>query len=177
MTNQQLLDRLAFDEAISGVEILKEAQPEPGMAFVVASVNTDTLGTIIVPFVIPDNEDCIFTPRDWQAGYTANFTLADVMGVDWRVDDTDQEAIILNGLPRTLAGAAQSLKVAARRRFAKELKAARAAKGYTIRDVEAASGIPHSQYCRIEAGRGNPTFDSLVRLAAVLDTTFTIGGD
>lgn len=177
MTNQAILDRLAFDEAISGVEILKEEHPEPGMTFVVASVNTDTLGTIIVPFVIPDNEDCVFTPRDWQAAYTANFSLADIADVEWRIDDTDQEAVILNGLPRTFAGAAQSLKIAARRRFAKELKAAREVKGYTIRDVETVSGIPHSQYCRIEAGRGNPTFDSLVRLAAALDTTFTIGGD
>ncbi|WP_353937288.1 helix-turn-helix domain-containing protein [Paramuribaculum intestinale] len=56
------------------------------------------------------------------------------------------------------------------------MKAARLAKGLTLKDLDALTGIPYSRLSRIEGGRDNPTFDGLVRLAVTLDTTFAIGG-
>lgn len=178
MTNQELLDRLSFDEAISGVEILKEEHPESGVTFVVAEIQTDTLGAMIVPFIIPDNEDWIFTPWDWQDGqFTANYHIDDVQDVEWRVNDTNQIGYIVNGLPRLLTGTpAESSKVSSRKSLGAQLKQARLAKDLSLRNLERLADIPYSQLCRIERGAGNPTLDSMTRLAAILDTTFVISG-
>lgn len=178
MTNQELLSRLSFDEAISGAKILKEEHPESGVTFVVAEVQTDALGAMIIPFIIPDNEDWIFTPWDWQDGLlTANFTLDDVQDIEWRVNNTNQIGYVINGLPRLLTGTStESIKTASRKAFGAQLKRARLAAGLSLRDLAHLAGVPHSQLCRMERGAGNPTLDSMARLAVILDTTFAVSG-
>lgn len=176
MTNQGLLDRLSFDETISGAKILKEEHPESGVTFVVTEVQTDALGAMIVPFVIPDNEDWIFTPWDWQDGrLTSDFCLDNAQDIEWRVNNTDQIGSVVNGLPRLLTGTpTESTKLASRKAFGAQLKRARQAKGLSIRGLSRLSNIHYSPLCQMERGACNPTLDTMTHLAAILDVTFTV---
>ena len=181
MTNQELYDRLTdFDESIVPAQIMCEEHPEPGVTTVVAMLYADPgPRSMIVPLVIPDDKDWLFTPRDWQSFdvFALNQNLsACIQATDWRVNDTDTPGFIVNGLPRLLNDAPVQLKTVARKRLGEDVKAARLAKGLTLKDLDALTGIPYSRLSRIEGGRDNPTFDGLVRLAATLDTTFVIGG-
>lgn len=54
-----------------------------------------------VPFIAYNGEDFIFTPWDWQA-FDENCTAEEVCDIEWRVNDTDHKAIIMDGLPRVL---------------------------------------------------------------------------
>lgn len=181
MADEELYNRLtAFDENIISARILCEESPEKGVTVVVAEVWAEPGPHVMyVPFVIPDNEDCMFTPRDWQSFdvFALNQDLsACIQTTEWRVNDTDTPGFIVNGLPRLLNNAPVPLKIVARKRLGEDVKAARLAKGLTLKDLDALTGIPYSRLSRIEGGRDNPTFDGLVRLAATLDTTFMIGG-
>lgn len=181
MTDEELLNRVtSFDESVCSAHVAFEEHPEPGVTTVVAWLYSDPgLQLTIVPFVIPDNEEWMFTPRDWQSFnvLALNKDLgACIQATEWRVNDTDTPGFIVNGLPRLLNDAPVPLKIVARKKLGEDVRAARLAKGLTLKDLDALTGIPYSRLSRIEGGRDNPTFDSLVRLAATLDTTFAIGG-
>ncbi|WP_304612576.1 helix-turn-helix domain-containing protein [Paramuribaculum intestinale] len=181
MTDEELLNRVtSFDESFFSAHIALEEHPEPGVTTVVAWLYSDPGPQLtIVPFVIPDNEEWMFTPRDWQSFDVLALYKdlgAYIQATEWRVNDTDTPGFIVNGLPRLLNDAPVQLKVVARKKLGENIKAARLAKGLTLKDLDALTGIPYSRLSRIEGGRDNPTFDGLVRLAVTLDTTFAIGG-
>lgn len=58
-------------------------------------------------------------------------------------------------------------------RFAGQLTRLRKEKGYSIRQLAAASGLEYSQIQRIEKGRVNFAFTTLVALAQGLDIDLT----
>ncbi|WP_289736053.1 helix-turn-helix domain-containing protein [Paramuribaculum intestinale] len=183
MADEELLSRVeSFDESFFSAHIALEEHPEPGVTTVVAWLYSDPGSELtIVPFVIPDNEEWMFTPRDWQSFKFNALALykdlgACIQATEWRVNNTDTPGFIVNGLPRLLNDAPVQLKIVARKKLGEDIKAARLAKGLTLKDLDALTGIPYSRLSRIEGGRDNPTFDGLVRLAVTLNTTFVIGG-
>jgi DNA-binding XRE family transcriptional regulator len=62
----------------------------------------------------------------------------------------------------------------ARRRLAEELIDLRRARGMTQRELAASAGLQQADISRLEAGRSNPTFDTLAAIARALRTEIAL---
>lgn len=101
MTNKDLLDLLAFEQAngLKDVEILSDTEVEPKAHFVMVKLyyqNED----LTIPFIKYDGEYWLFPPCDWQ-GWTPD-TPAEIDQIDWRVNDSSHIGTIFSGLPRLI---------------------------------------------------------------------------
>lgn len=70
--------------------------------FVVADIEYVGNSELRIPFVI-FNETEIFMPRDWQSGELPE-TADDIENSEWVTYPNAHDAIIIDGLPRLLAG-------------------------------------------------------------------------
>lgn len=175
MTNEQLFDLLKFEPDLAKVEICRQEENQDlGAEFIVAELTYTDGITMLVPFVYYAGNDWIFTPRDWQGALPTSMDQAAT--IDWRVNGTDTEGIILNGLPMLPSWELDPEDV--RREFRRFLGAtihdARRAKGITGQQIEDMTGIHKNQLTRIECGRMNTGIDTIAILASVLDLEITI---
>lgn len=71
--------------------------------------------------------------------------------------------------PLLLANNPDAVKHEARKRVGDTLKTARIAKGLTIRDLEAKTGLANNHISRIENGKYNATIDTVALIANALN--------
>ena len=174
MTNDRLLQLLSFDGALQSVEIINEVEVGDGL-FITAQLNYPD-EQMTVPFVYFEGSEWIFTPSDWQGVLPQ--TPEDIDTITWRVNNTEQEGIILDGLPRLAPWAPEpeeDLKLLARREVGRQVREAREAAGLSLRALAEKAAISWNHISRIEQGRDNVTIDTLSIIAKALDTTITIG--
>lgn len=100
MTNEKLLSLLSFEQGLESVRIISDTEVEPFAHHIVAELRYGDDYPLTLPFIWYEAEDWLFTPWDWQ-GYPST-SPDDIEDIDWRVNDTRDKAIILNGLPRLL---------------------------------------------------------------------------
>lgn len=70
--------------------------------FVVANIEYVGDSELCVPFIIY-NDESIFMPRDWQSGELPG-TADGIENTEWVTYPNGHDAIIMDGLPRILAG-------------------------------------------------------------------------
>lgn len=173
MTNETLMSLLDFEEALQSAEIIREEELADGATFIVAEL-TYPDQPMTVPFVHYDGADWIFTPWDWQELLPVE---SDNIGIiRWRVDDTDTEGVVVDGLPRLTPWTddPKNERRVIRRRIGATLKEARIAKGMSVRDLADASGADKNQICRIEVARVNPRLDTVIAMASALGLDFAL---
>lgn len=167
MTNEQLFDLLSFDENIADVEIIQDEAIKYNATFVEANLILENGDTMVVPFVYYEGNDWIFTPCDWQGRLPKS--AEEIDSINWRVNDTDTEAIMYDGLPM-LAPWEKEIKDERRDRrkhLGAALKTAREKAGLSLRDVAERSGVSRNIICRTEGGRANTGIDAVGAIAAV----------
>ena len=164
MTNEQLFDLLSFEDGLQAVEIISQEGTKNDCLFIRARLFYGD-GEMTVSFVHYANLDWIFTPCDWQGKQPE--TIEEIEDIEWRVDDTETEGILFDGLPMLAPWVPDPKNVRRehRKRIGKALREAREEAGMSIRAVAEATGIDKSIICRTEAGRANTTMDTLNTLA------------
>lgn len=174
MTNEELTGLLDFEEALTTAEIVSEYECAHGAVFVVARLTYNDGDVITVPFVHYNGAEWIFTPWDWQ-GVTPE-TPDEIDSITWRVDNTETEGVIFDGLPMLApwVGEIKNENREMRKRIGAQLKNARETNGISIRALAEQTGVNKSQICRIEAGRLNAGIDTVNRLATALGLTLTL---
>ena len=173
MTNQELRDLLDFEEPLKSVEIISEYDCADTATFIVARLQYPD-ETLTVPFVHYAGQDWLFTPCDWQSWVPT--APEDIDKIIWRVDDTETEGIMLNGLPRLAPSVPEepNPKRAVRKRVGRIINEARESRGLSLRALSDMSGIDKNQISRIEAGRLNATLDTITALATALGLTLDL---
>lgn len=97
MTNTQLLELLSFEANLESVSILSQTYLPDNASFILATLSyKDDVMTI--PFIHYANSDFLITPCDWQSALPLK--PEEIENITWRVNDTDKETPIINGLPR-----------------------------------------------------------------------------
>lgn len=175
MTSEELYGLLDFIGNLDTVEILSETEfPEDHGIYIVAKLTTDEGDVFTLPFVHYDGEDWIFMPRDWDS--ELSFDPESAEDIDWIVNDTKTEGIVLNGLPRLPMWFDNPRNIAKtlRRSLGKALKDTREKNGISIRGLAEKTGVNKSQICRIEAGRLNAGIDTINALALALGMELTL---
>lgn len=114
-----------------------------------------------------------FTPCDWQGELSKSSD--EIEDTEWRVLDTEQDAVMLDGLPRILPWQSSNPRAEARAEIGRRIKQARNASGMTVRELAEKSGLSKNNISRIEQGRYNVTIDTLSTIAAALGTKLDIG--
>lgn len=98
MTNNELLTLLSFEKDLESVNIISQSEIEEDASHIVAELNYAD-GTIYkLPFIWYQGKEWIFTPYDWQS--YPSILLDDIESIQWRVNNTEDEGIMINGLPR-----------------------------------------------------------------------------
>ena len=94
-----LLDIMkSLDENIVSLDIISDTEIEEKVHHIVAELKYNDGNVMSVPFIWYEGEDFIFTPWDWQ---DYNPLEADAIeDIRWRVNATEKEGVMLNGLPR-----------------------------------------------------------------------------
>lgn len=167
MTTDDLLTLLDFEPELCDAEILSQEPLRHNATFILARLKY-TVGDITVPLIHFDGCDWIFSPWDWQEELPT--TPDGIDTIKWRVDDTEQEGLIFDGIPM-LAPWVDDIKNVTREtrcRIGQRLKDARIAQNISVRALAIQSGVDKSSICRIEAGRLNAGIDNLTRLADIL---------
>lgn len=100
MTNKELSELISFDKNILFAEILSQNEVEEHAVHVVAKLTLENGDSMIIPFVWYEGENWIFTPWDWQS--SPSTSVEDIDSITWRVNDSEREGVIINGLPRLL---------------------------------------------------------------------------
>lgn len=164
MTNEQLFDLLSFEDGLQAVEIISQEETKNDGLFIRARLFYGD-GEMTVSFVHYANLDWIFTPCDWYGKQPE--TIDEIKDIDWRVNDTETEGIIFEGLPMLAPWTPDPKEVRRghRKRIGKALREAREEAGMSIRAVAEATGIDKGIISRTEAGRANTTIDTINLLA------------
>lgn len=167
MTNDNLFDLLDFEDQLDSVEIKSQQEIGQDATFIVAELHYSD-STMTVPFVFHHGEDWILTPCDWQGLLPED--PEGIGSISWRVNNTDTEAIMFDGVPRLAPWTPDQKDInrMMRKRLGTQIRAAREAKGLSIRVLAEKAGVDKSQICRVEAGRYNSTIDSINSIASVL---------
>lgn len=175
MTSEKLFDLLSFETELADVEILRDEELRYDASFIVAKLIYENGDTMIVPFIHYPGNDWIFTPCDWQGKLPMMADEIDT--IDWRVNDTDTEALIFDGLPMLAPWQPdpEAIKISTRKKIGEQLKAARNAQGLTTRQLAEKCGIAYNHIARIEAGRYNVTIDTLSLIADALGIELKFG--
>ena len=174
MTCEELLSLLDFEENLESVEIKSQIQLAHDATFIVAELEFNPEMVMQVPFIHYSGQDWIFTPYDWQGWLPENEE--DIDRIDWRVNDTDTEGIMFDGLPMLApwVGEIKDATRETRKRIGSRLKESRESQNLSIRTLAEQTGINKSQICRIEAGRLNTGIDTIARLATALGLTLDL---
>lgn len=177
ITKNDLLDRLFFEENLLDVEILEQKEIEEGAFFVMARLEFNDAAVdryMTLPFVLYDNEDWIFTPCDWQDDFS-NITADAIPEIEWRVNNTEQQGFIIDGLPRLFLREPAVLKKSVRKSIGTQIKDAREKCGMTVRELSDKCQVGPGHISRIESGRYNVSTDTLAIIAKVLNIRIEIG--
>ena len=91
----------SLDANIVSVDIISDTAIEEKAHHIVAELKYNDGTDIAIPFIWYEGEDFIFTPWwDWQ---DCNPLEADAIeDIRWRVNATEKEGVMLNGLPRLI---------------------------------------------------------------------------
>lgn len=81
----------------------------------------------------------------------------------------DMAQWLLEEHPLLLTNSPDAVKHEARKRVGETLKTARIAKGLTVRDLEAKTGLANNHISRIENGKYNATIDTIALIAHALE--------
>lgn len=177
MTTDKLLDLLAFQIDLDTAEIIKEDELTNSATFLVANLTFDNGYTMTVPFVYYPDNDWIFTPCDWQGWLP--MSADDIDKIGWRVNDTDTEGVMFDGLPMLAPWIDEiraDIKTANRKRIGIRLRELRENKGLTTRQLAELTGLSNSHITRIESGRYAVTIDSVAVIAEALGAEMEIAG-
>lgn len=158
-----------FERGIESVSIVNEFELEHGATLIISEIN-GKFGTMRLPIIHYEGKDWLMTPCDWQDDRLADITPDTIDTVDWRVDGSEIEAIIFEGLPMLPMWVADpsEAKQQARRNIGKMIAAARKKQGFTTRQLADMCGLPQSHIVRIESGRYAVTIDTIGIIAATL---------
>ncbi|MDE5807513.1 MAG: hypothetical protein K2H76_05300, partial [Muribaculaceae bacterium] len=96
MTNEELFDLLSFENDLESVEIVSETELGETASFILARLFYPG-EELTVPFIHYEGKDWIFTPSDWQGRLPTDASEIDT--IEWRVDNTETEGVIFEGLP------------------------------------------------------------------------------
>jgi Predicted transcription factor, homolog of eukaryotic MBF1 len=170
ITKFDLLDRLFFEENLLDAEILEQKEIEQGVSFVMARLEFDDAieRYMTLPFVVYDNEDWIFTPWDWQDDFS-NITADAIPDIRWRINNSEKEGIIFDGVPRLFGFEPAIVRTETRKRIGKLIKTTRENQGLTTRELAKKCGIAYNYICRIEGGRYNTSIDTLSVICKALN--------
>ena len=164
MTNKEFQILLDFEKDLKSVRILNQIRLEQDALFIRAKlIYPDEEMT--VPFVYYTGKDWIFTPCDWQTGDLPT-TANEIDRIDWRVNNTDQEGVCVNGVPALMFY--QPEPVSARTVIGRMVREARVNAGLTTRELADKAGLNHAHISRIESGKYNLTIDTLDKISRVL---------
>lgn len=168
MTNEELFDLLSFEDELESVQIISETELEGSAVFISAELSYPG-EKMNVPFIHYEGKDWLFTPWDWQS-LPAVFDESVIEDIVWRVNGTEQEAIMFEGLPMLAPWVDEindpyKFRREQRKRLGRSLKEAREDLGLSLRDVEDKTGINKSVISRTEGGRANTTIDTFNELA------------
>lgn len=94
----ELID--SFEAQLISLDIISDTKIEEKAHHIVAELKYNDGNVMSVPFIWYEGEDFIFTPWDWQ-DYNP-LEAAAIEDIRWRVNDTEIEGVMLNGLPRLL---------------------------------------------------------------------------
>ena len=90
----------SFEAQLISLDIISDTLIEEKVHHIVAELKYNDGIVISVPLIWYEGEDFIFTPWDWQ---DCNPLEADAIeDIRWRVNDTEKEGVMLNGLPRLI---------------------------------------------------------------------------
>ncbi|MDE6026669.1 MAG: helix-turn-helix domain-containing protein, partial [Muribaculaceae bacterium] len=164
MTNEELFDLLSFETDLESVKIVSETELGQAGSFIIAQLLYMD-GELTVPFVHYEGKDWLFTPSDWQGKLPSDASEIDT--ITWRVDNTEMEGVIFEGLPMLSPWTPNPKKLGRehRKRIGEAFKDAREEMSLSIRDVEESTGISKNIICRLEAGRANATIATLKTIA------------
>ncbi len=175
MTNKQLFGILReFVPGITSANIVKSYPLENQATLLMADLhlNDDNAVSDVmrVPFVHYEGKDWLMTPFDWQDDNLSNITPDTIQDISWRVDSTETEAVIFDGLPMLPMWAEDptEIKQYARKAVGAMIKEARKANGLTTRQLAEKCGLSNSHITRIESGRYAVTIDSIALIAKAL---------
>ncbi|WP_298110491.1 hypothetical protein [uncultured Bacteroides sp.] len=100
MTIEILSKLFSFDSNIQHVEIISDTEVEERAHHIVAKLTLADGTSMVLPFIWYDGEEWLLTPWDWQS--EPSTSINDIDSITWRVNDSEKEATIVNGLPRLL---------------------------------------------------------------------------
>lgn len=179
ITKNELLDRLYFIGNLVDAEIIEQNEVERGASFVLAELEFDEDAVeryMTLPFVIYDNETWVFTPWDWQGDFH-DMTIEAIPNIKWRINDSEKDGLIFNGLPRLLGFDPAIVRIETRKHIGNQIKAARENQGLTARELAKKCGIAYNYICRIEGGRYNTSVDTLAVICKALNIHIDIMSD
>lgn len=164
LDEEELTDLLGFEPGIDDVEIIRTVDINDEADFIVAKldINDDEM---TVPFIHYKGKEWLFTPEDWQGELPDGPEQIDT--INWRVNNTETEGIIVDGLPR-LAPWTDDPVITTRKSIGEAIREARESQGLSIRQLAEKCGLSKNNIVRIEQGKYNYTIDNLTTIANVL---------
>lgn len=163
------LNRLfSFEENLESVKVKKEFQLGNNAVMLVCVLDYPEF-SMTVPVIYYEGKDWIFTPCDWQSVLPE--TPEEIGNIDWRINDTETEAVIFNGLPMLSPGTPEPVFNAVdstRLYIGSVIRQAREEAGLTLRQLSERCEMRFSHLARIERGRNGSNIDTIANIAAAL---------
>lgn len=100
ITADELRDLLSFQEGLTSVEVLSCTPLADDATLIIARLAFAEDDALTVSLIHYDGEGWLFTPADWQGWQPS--TAEEVGEITWRVNDTDCEGTMIDGLPRLI---------------------------------------------------------------------------
>lgn len=156
-----------FEKDLYDVEIIQMWDINDDADFILAKLEYED-DDYTVPIIHIRGKEWVFTPRDWQGYMPTNPD--EIEEVQWRVNNTETEGIIIDGMPRIISWNfnQEEVMLETRERIGRELREAREKAGLTLRQLAEKVGIAYNHISRIESGRYNVNLDTITAISAAL---------
>lgn len=161
---EELKNLLGFEPGIYDVKIIRTVDINDEADFIVAELSFED-DDMVVPFIHYRGKEWLFTPKDWK-GYMPDGP-EEIGEIKWRVNNTAQEGIIFDGVPR-LAPWEEEPVITTRKTIGAEIREARESQGMSVRQLADKCGIGKNNILRIEQGKYNYNIDTLTKIADAL---------
>lgn len=157
----------AFEDKLCDLHIIQIWDINDDADFILAKLEYED-DDYTIPFIHYKGKDWVFTPWDWQSYLPQSPD--EIEDIKWRVNGTEIEGIMIDGLPRVLFWEfdPEGVKLETRERIGRELREAREKAGLTLRQLAEKVGIAYNHIARIESGRYNVNLDTITAISAVL---------
>jgi DNA-binding XRE family transcriptional regulator len=169
LDEEDLTNLLGFEPGIYDVKIIKTFAINDEADFIVAELMFED-DEMVVSFIHYRGKEWLFTPQDWQ-GYMPE-SPDEIGEIKWRVNNTEQEGILFNGVPR-LAPWENDPAITTRKTIGAAIREARESQGLSVRQLADKCGIGKNLIIRIEQAKYNYNIDTLTKIAEALG--FKIG--